>query len=138
LIKNVLGVVALCALLGACTVTSHQVATEAPINWTAERSKRVVVMDPDVELSELTAGGVTEARADWTAAARGFIKADIAGTLAKKTIDTVVADPPTDPHEVQLVKLHSAVGNAILINSIVPLPTKGKNLDWTLGPGVSV
>ena len=125
-------------MLAGCTHTVANVAAEAPINWSAERGKRVVIIDPDVELSELTTGGVTEARADWTATGKGFIKQDVAAALSKKNIDTVVADNITDPHEVQLVKLHNAVGSAIVFNALVPLPTKGKNLDWTLGPGASV
>src|ERR1041385_5435394 len=93
---------ALCALLGACAQTSNKVATSAPINWTTESGKRVVLVDPDVELSELTAGGITEARADWTATGKGFIKSDIASTLQAKGIVTTSADSISDPHEVQL------------------------------------
>lgn len=127
---------ALCVLLGACSHTANTVAASAPINWTAEAGKRVILIDPDVELSELTAGGVTEARADWTQTGKTFIKLDIASTLQAKGIATASADNITDPHEAQLVKLHTAVGLSIRQNG--SLPTKKYNFDWTLGPGVSV
>jgi hypothetical protein len=127
----------LCGLLGGCTQTVTKLAAEAPVNWTAERGKRVVLVDPDVELSELTIGGVTEPRADWTRTGKDFIRADIADVLARKSITAVASEELTDPHEIQLVRLHGAVGTAIMANAILNLPTKGKNLDWTLGPGVS-
>lgn len=135
-LQGIFALAALCALLAGCASTSSKVAVETPINWTAEKGKKVVFIDPDVELSELTAGGVTEARADWTATGKGFIKADIRADLSQKGIDTVPVDAVTDPHEIQLVKLHGAVGTAMLQNTIFNLPTKGKTLDWTLGPGV--
>src|SRR6266702_6812135 len=72
---------ALCVLLCACAHTSNNVAASAPVNWTAASDKRVVLVDPDVELSELTVGGVPEARADWTAVGKNFIKADIASSF---------------------------------------------------------
>lgn len=128
---------ALCVALCACAQTKNQVATSAPINWTAEAGKRVVLVDPDVELSELTAGGVTEARADWTQTGKSFIKADIASTLQGKGVATVSADGISDRHEAQLIKLHGALGQSILLNSVIPFPTKKNNFDWSLGPGVA-
>lgn len=128
-------VVALCVGLCACAQTKNNVATTAPVNWTAEAVKRVILVDPDVELSELTAGGVTEARADWTKTGKEFIRADIASTLKAKGIDIVAADATSDRHEPQLVKLHGALGQSIMLSSIVPFPTKKNNFNWTLGPG---
>jgi hypothetical protein len=135
--REMIALLALGAMLSACTSTQKQVAASAPVNWTTESGKRVVLVDPDVELSELTAGGITEARADWTATGKGFIKSDIASTLQAKGIVTTSADSISDPHEVQLVKLYGAVGLSILQNAIFNLPTKKNNFDWTLGPGVS-
>lgn len=136
--RQALALVTLCVAVSACTQTVSNVATETPINWTVEHGKRVVIIDPDVELSELTTGGVTEPRADWTQTGKDFIKADIAADLAAKNIEAVPMDGATDPHETQLIKLHGAVGLAILQNALLKLPTKGKNLDWTLGPGAAV
>ena len=127
---------ALCGFLCACAHTSNDVATSAPVNWTTERGKKVLLVDPDVELNELTFGGVAELRADWTQTGKNFIKADIASMLQARGIATASADSISDPHEVQLVKLHGAVGQSILQNTIVPLPTKKNNFDWSLGSGV--
>ena len=135
--QGILALAALCFVLAGCASTLNKVAAEAPINWSAEKGKKVLLIDPDVELSELTAGGLTEPRADWTATGKGFIKSDIGTTLTQKGIDTVAVDGISDPHEVQLVKLHGAVGIAMLQNAMINLPTKGKNLEWTRGPGVT-
>lgn len=124
-------------LLGGCVRTVPEVATEAPVNWTAEKGKRVVVIEPDVILSELTAGGIAEPRADWTAAGKAFIKSDIAAFLAVRNIDAVPSGEITNPREIQLMKLNGAVGVAILENTILNLPTKRKDFNWTLGPGVA-
>src|SRR3954463_7774415 len=97
---------ALCVVLCACAQTKNDVATSAPVNWTTEAGKRVVLVDPDVELSELTAGGVTEARADWTKTGKDFIRSDIAATFKAKGVDVVAADETSDRREAQLVKLH--------------------------------
>ena len=60
--------------------------------------------------------------------------------MSKKGVATVPLDNLTDAHEIQLAKLHSAVGGAILIHAYGPLklPTKTTALDWTLGPGTQV
>ena len=128
---------ALALLAGGCTRTLTATAEQTEVRWSDGAPKRVLVIDPDVELSELTMGGVSEVRADWTKTGKDYLRRDIAQTLAAKQIDTVDADGLTDPHEIQLVKLHHAVGEAIMLNQLTPLPTKEKNFDWTLGPGAA-
>jgi hypothetical protein len=104
--------------------------------------KRVLLMDPDVELGELTAGGEVEQRADWTMAAQGFIVGDIQGHFAKAGAD-VVRPMAATPREIQLNKLHGRVGRSILVHLFaqsdtnLQLPNKGDALDWTLGPGTN-
>jgi hypothetical protein len=130
--------VALCLAAAGCTTTSNKVAKEAPISWTANSGKRVLLLDPDVELSELTAGGMTEARADWTQTGRDLMRTQVGAAFSKKGIETSQAEAFTDPREAQLMKLHTAIGNAMMINEVVALPTKKNGFDWTLGPGVNV
>jgi hypothetical protein len=131
------GFLSLCLALSGCAYTSTDLSQQLNVNWSADGGKRVVMIDPDVELSELTMSGMTEARADWTATGKNFIRDDIQGVMAARGIDTVTANDLTDPHEVQLVKLHGAVGGSIIMNTLLHLPTKNKNFDWTLGPGVT-
>ena len=110
----------------------------ASFQWTSP-TKRIVLVPPDVELSELTVGGVLQTRADWTQAAKGHIDRNIREHFAKATAEVIDAEL-SSPREVQLAKLYDAVGGAILThlyNEQLKLPNKGDALDWTLGPGTS-
>jgi len=136
---RVIALILLCVPLCACDAASPRLAESTTISWSAE--KRVVLATPDIELSELTAGGVDAPRADWTGSAIDFARKDITEVLAARGVGVVVADTSADPRENQIVKLNSAVGQAILLHlyySPIKLPEKGDALDWTLGPGVQV
>lgn len=129
----------LCLPLCACDAASPRLAESATVSWSGE--KRVVLATPDIELSELTAGGVDAPRADWTGSAIALTRKDIADTLAARGVRVVEADTGANARESQIVKLNSAVGQAILLHlyySPIKLPEKGDALDWTLGPGVKV
>jgi hypothetical protein len=134
---RVIALILLCVPLCACDAASPRLAESTTISWSGE--KRVVLATPDIELSELTAGGVDAPRADWTGSAIDFARKDVAEVLAARGVGVVAADTSTDPRENQIVKLNSAVGQAILLHlyySPIKLPEKGDALDWTLGPGV--
>ena len=139
-IVSVIALVVLCAPLCACDAASPRLAPSAPIQWSAG-GKRVVLATPDIELSELTAGGANAPRADWTKTAIELTGNDIAAALGARGIAVARADTGANPRESQIVKLNSAVGQAILLHlyySPIKLPQKGDALDWTLGPGASL
>ncbi len=109
---------------------------QAPVNI-----KRLLLMPVDVELSLLTAGGIKEPNAQWTANARRHI-ADSVRQIVKTHNARVVnyGSNHVQPKHVQIVKLHGAVGGAILIHKYVQgnaLPTKEGKFDWTLGNSVN-
>ena len=128
----------LAAALAGCTTTAARTGTGASFQWTSP-SKRVVLIAPDVQLTELTAGGVEEARADWTDAAQRYIADDIGGILKAKNAELVSAAHLDNPHDAQLAKLHNVVGMAVLLHAygVNTLPNKGSAIDWTLGPGTN-
>lgn len=105
---------------------------------------RVLLMPPDVELYELTAGGLTEPQAQWTEAAKGNLADAITAIIEERDADLVpfaaVGDDPLTPHPyTQVVKLHEAVGRTILVHGYLPglsLPTRKDRFDWSLGPDV--
>jgi hypothetical protein len=136
---RVIALILLCVPLCACDAASPRLADSTTISWSGE--KRVVLATPDIELSELTAGGVDAPRADWTGSAIDFARKDVTEVLAARGVGVVAADTSAEPRENQIVKLNSAVGQAILLHlyySPIKLPEKGDALDWTLGPGVQV
>jgi hypothetical protein len=104
------------------------------------RQTRVLLMEPDIQIFELTAGGLQELKADWTEAGRANARTALIERL-QSTDDTIVAySKPQEPSELQadeqMVKLHDVVGGTIIGHNYRPpfqLPTKVGELDYTLG-----
>ena len=130
------------ALTSACAQTQS-----AGPEVTLDRSGAVSVllMPADVELSLLTTGGALEPNAEWTEQGRQNVIAALKEEMAERSIETVSYADDSDPsyqiasQDEQLVKLHEAVGNAIILDRYIPgnaLPTKKNRFDWTLGEGV--
>ena len=99
------------------------------------KDAKVVVAPLDVELFELTAGGVMTPKADWTDAANKHMgealmrKAASLG-LESKFISSAVADD-----HAELMHLHAAVARSIASHhtGLLKLPTKEDKLDWSFG-----
>ena len=53
-------------LLSGCSTPTHRVTPDAPVRTSTLR--KIVILPLDVEVSELSAGGMTEKRDDWTRA----------------------------------------------------------------------
>jgi peptidoglycan/xylan/chitin deacetylase (PgdA/CDA1 family) len=104
-------------------------------------------MPLDVELTEMSAGGILEPKAEWTAAAHTHLLAALRAHKEARGLRIVEYRAPESGHQdsdlhVQLAKLHRTVARAILTHLFydVPnwrLPTKGDKFDWTLGPKVA-
>jgi hypothetical protein len=140
-IQNTLLSLLVAALLG-CAQTSgfHTAGGFTPTTPTAQ----VLLIPPDIELYEITAGGLAEPKANWTKAASGHVFDALNQFLRQREDTLVVYRPPSnDPENMrayeQLLKLHAAVGQTILIhkyNSLYSLPTKAETFDWSLGDSV--
>ena len=107
-------------------------------------SGSVVIVEPNIELSEVLAGGVEEPRREWSKSARTLYPAEVhrrleaAGVLQVPDYD-VPDDLPSESRLGQIMRLNEAVSTSVLAYSTPgnQLATKrGKRLDWTLGPGV--
>jgi hypothetical protein len=115
-------------------------------NWQRiATTARVVLMTPDIELSELTAGGILEPNAEWTTRAKAHVIEAIEAEIGAKNSNLVPYHPPANAPDReyqhnQLIKLHEVVGATVLAYNygVSNLPTKAGKLDWTLGEGVSV
>lgn len=104
----------------------------------------VVVIEPDIQLSEVLAGGVQEPRREWTENARRLYPAAVRSRLTaagKQTRPDYVIDDDMPPESRlgQVIRLNEAVSLSVLAYTQPgsQLATKGDRLDWTLGPGVS-
>lgn len=104
----------------------------------------VVIIDPDIELSLVTAGGLQEPRREWSEAARRLYPEAVNRLLEARGTDThptfdLPDDLPAESRLGQLVRLNEAVAMSIAVytRSGSYLATKRRRLDWTLGEGVS-
>lgn len=123
-------------LAAGCTVTSQATRPEGAA--TPAKGQRILVMDPDVELYVLTAGGLLEPNAEWTAAAQGHVASALVDELGRKGLEARTYAPPEDPtrkhaHD-QLLKLHDTVAG-VMVGGGFQLPTMKGRLGWSLGDG---
>jgi hypothetical protein len=105
----------------------------------------IVLMPLDVELYELSAGGMLEPKADWTEAARRNLDAALEAEKRQRGLrfdrfDDSRLSVSTRAELDQIQRLHGAVGHAVMRHAYLPndrLPAKGDRFDWSLGPGVA-
>jgi hypothetical protein len=127
------------ALLAISQPSFAQSRNLAPGFTARPAGSRIVVVPADMELSSLSAGGIPEPRADWTAAAQKNFAEGLrsqATLLGTRTADLTERD--MDDLQ-QLNALHGAVAQSIFIHHMLgrpQLPTKDMKLDWSLGDAV--
>lgn len=135
---------ALAALLAACLVglapgASAQSASRniAPGFASVAPGDKVVVMPVDVELFSLSAGGVAEPKADWTAAATAHMKTALSGKTGKLGLNGSTMSETEADEFAEQVALHAAVAGSIALHHGIgggwALPTKEGKLDWSFG-----
>lgn len=130
-----------CLICIGCATTNYKANPPPP---TLPQNARVLLMPLDVQLFELTAGGLQEPKADWTAAAETHVDTALENYLAQKKDTVLRYESPQDNPEKsrmneQLMKLHEAVGNSIMIHTYFAgynLPAKKGTFDWSLGDGI--
>jgi hypothetical protein len=129
--------------VAAAAYNNNRVATDANGNPVRIQGS-VVIVEPDIELALVTAGGLHEPRREWSEAARRLYPAAARTVFAEGRIEQKpdfdipdTLDP--DTRLGQVIRLNEAVAYAIAEYSGrgSRLATKGRRLDWTLGPGVS-
>jgi hypothetical protein len=96
---------------------------------------KIVVAPPDIELFEVTAGGLPEPRADWSDTARKLTRAELEKRRPSLGVDTVELDQGSADELSELLSLHAAIARSIALHQFgrVPLPTKNGHLDWSFG-----
>ena len=124
LIRMVVAILGL-AWLSACASTDVMETTNSfsPVAGKA----RIVLIEPDVELSFLKAAGVSEVRADWSGQGRENVLREIEAILQEAGHEMGVHEIDLDDdRQVQMVRLHEVVGATILTHRFMnqPLPSK--------------
>lgn len=114
----------------------------AELNFRAQKLRNVVLLSPDTRISELSAGGVREHRADWSAAGRMNLEKAIIKNLAEQGISVKVLKVPADlESEADEIKIlyraviHSIYTHAYYWSGRNPdfFPDRMRKFDYTLG-----
>lgn len=126
-----------------CAQTS--VLTRDGESFTTDAEHNVLLMPLDIELCEITMGGMCEPKADWTSLALKHVAEAIKRQLKTHRDTMILYKEPAEgssafkEHQ-QLIKLHEAVGVSIMSHQssgllTLQLPTKADHFEWTLGQG---
>ncbi len=141
----ILALLAALALLSGCASTSVRTARDdsgRPLGLHGT----VALVEPDIELSEVMAGGMAEPRREWTSVARLLYPQAAREVLSRQGIAmasdyALPADAGPDDPRRQIYLLSQAVSMSILQYSrnmgTGPLRNKHGRFDWSLGPGVA-
>ena len=127
--------IALALPIGAAAQAGNKSLAPGFSSVTAQDS--IVLMPVDVELFSLSAGGVPEPKADWTAAAQQHMKTAIAQKKAQLKLQSQEMSEADADAFAEQVGLHAAVARSIALHHSLggmwALPTKAGALDWSFG-----
>lgn len=128
----------------AAAFLSITVAAQAPVHKNLAPgfggpalADKVLMMPVDVELFSLSAGGVAEPKADWTAAAQEHMKKAITAKKTQLRLSTIEGSEALADDFAEQVGLHAAVARSIALHhsggDMWALPTKAGQLQWSFG-----
>lgn len=105
------------------------------------KTASVVVMQPDLELFSISAGGVREPRADWTEAALKFTREALLGRARSMGLEVRELSEADHEELAEISALQAAVARSIGVHHMagvaLELPTKKGLLDWSLGEAIA-
>ena len=124
-------------LVAALVGTDAQAGKLAPGFYSLPKDAKVVVAPLDIELFSVSAGGVLEPRADWTAAAQAHMRQALNDKAQRMGLaNDSIKDSDADD-VIELINLHSAVARSIALHHAgrdnLRLPTQEGQLDWSFG-----
>lgn len=127
-----------------CAPSSTKSFVNRPDLVLKKETKQILLMPIDIQLSTLTAGGVLQPEAEWTANATRYVEDCLERKMGSMNVHLlcpgeiarIEMSEKEQQKNIQLQKLHETVGNTILVHKYVPmlrLPSK-ETFDWSLGP----
>lgn len=128
-----------CLIAFSCAAPA-QLRHRAPGFEALPKEATIVIMPTDIELFEVSAGGVLEPKADWTDAASRHFAVALGARKNSLGIRTVDLSERAADETAEINTLHAAVARAISLHHFgmnsLRLPTKADRLDWSLGEAV--
>jgi len=134
-VTRLTGVAAGLLLAGAAALAEDSSKNLAPGFNALPPAAKVLIAPPDIELFEISAGGVPEPRGDWTETAKHLLRAELDSRRGSLGVQTLDLDEGTADEFGEVLSLQAAVSQAIATHHFggVPLPTKNGQLDWSYG-----
>jgi hypothetical protein len=129
-------------MLAPLPVIAKAVVAEG-VSFSSEKPITVAVFRPDVQVGSLTAGGVEEPNAEWTASARVFMAESMKKSQAARSNKIIFVPEVQGADRAVLADysaLFRAVSGAVITHKMFPgnkLPTKKDRFDWTMGEGAA-
>jgi hypothetical protein len=117
-----------------------QPTNRAPGFESLPKGGTILIMPTDIELFEISAGGILEPKADWSAAAAKHFRAALDAKRKKLDMKSVFLSEQDADETAEINALHAAVAHAISMHHFGPgflnLPTKEGKLNWSMGESV--
>lgn len=105
-----------------------------------DAGSKLVVVPADLELFSISAGGVSEPRADWTDAAQTHLKSALRARSAQLGSNVRLLTDAEFDALAEINALHGAVAQSVFLHHMLggalALPTKAGQLDWSMGEAV--
>lgn len=142
--KKISILLCVCLLLSGCTTTKYRAIPGFEQYFSGV--KTIAIMPPDIKISKLTAGGVTELMDEWTAEAKSKILYAIREELSPSySFNSNLVDveklPESDKDFIrEQTGLYNSVAASIVWHTYAPdsiFQHKINNFDYTLGPDIS-
>jgi hypothetical protein len=124
-----------CSLLAAPSWAQVPSRNLAPGFTSLPADVQVAVMPLDVELFELSLGGVLTPKADWTASASTHMGAALKTKAVSLGFNSKFVDERISDDHAELLHLYGAVARSISMHhaGAFKLPTKEERLEWSFG-----
>lgn len=135
--KRLVGAILVAWTCAGCVATN--VTTAAGFSGLNAHTS-ILLMPPDIKYYRVTASGITEPIAEWTAEARTEFDSSVTAFSATHNLQLArIEQAELSAEAAQYDQLHAAVGQTILANHYgpTPLPAKNAAFDWSLGDGVA-
>jgi hypothetical protein len=139
------GVLLFCGSSGADARSNGNVSSSVRADFAPAKQSgnRIILLRPDIGVTELTTGGLDETKADWANAARSSMVKAMKDAMEDRG-QTMVEMPDLKGKEAEILNNYralfkivaeQAIGNNLFPSD--PLPLHKGRFNWTLGPGIS-
>ena len=136
-IRSITRIILLASLLAGSAVQAQEASRHLAPGFIARAApSKLLIVPAEMELFSISAGGVTEPRADWTDAAQQHFEAALKARSAQLGPEVQQLTEAQLDEFAPVIGLHRNVAECVFYHHLgtgPKLPTKDGKLDWSLG-----